>query len=269
MKKTISIVNQKGGVGKTTVTINLAGGLAINHNKKILIVDTDPQSDTTLHLGVDPLELEYSIVNIFESKRVGNSFDTERAIIKTKLSNIHLLPSTLDLDDTEQNILNVMYRETILKNALKQIKDNYDFIIIDCRPAIQSLTLNAIEASDFFIVPIKLDRYSVNGLGKIIKTVQDMKGNNGPSYDDFYILEEYLRILKNDVDVRETVVPGYVQKDLEEVEDFILETSIHRSSDYKKTQYSEAPILHHTVETRSAEDFTKLSEEILKICQKQ
>jgi len=263
MKKIISIVNQKGGVGKSTITINLAGGLAINHNKKILVVDIDPQSDCTLHFGIDPMELKYSIVDIFESKRTGESFKTEKAIVETKIPNIHLLPATLMLDDTEQNILNVMYRETILKSALKQIADNYDFIIIDCRPAMQTLTLNAIEAADFFVVPIRLDRYSIYGLGKVIKTVNEMKSNNGS-----FNIKNSLRILKNDVDVREKVIPLLVEKDLEEVENLILETYIHRSSDYKKTQYSEAPILFHSVDSRPALDFTLLSKEILNICQK-
>ena len=166
MGKIISLANQKGGVGKTTTTINLAASLAILE-KKILVIDADPQANTTSGLGFDVRNVQSSIYEC-----IIDEVDAEKVILKTMIDNLDLIPSHIDLVGAEIEMLNLPNREKVLKNALKQVKEKYDFIFIDCSPSLGLITVNALTASDSIIIPVQCEYFALEGLGKLLNTIK-------------------------------------------------------------------------------------------------
>ena len=167
MGKIIAISNQKGGVGKTTTAINLSACLA-QKDFKVLAIDTDPQGNLTSGLGIDKSSLEASIYDIFAGET-----KAEDAIIKTPdIKKLDLIPSSVDLYAMDLELGNVKDKEFILRDELKDIKDKYDYIIIDCPPALSTLTVNALVAADSIVVPIQCEYYALEGLTQLIKTVK-------------------------------------------------------------------------------------------------
>ncbi len=165
MKK-ISIFNQKGGVGKTTTNINLSCYLALE-GFKILIVDIDPQGNTTSGLGIDKSNLHFSLYDLFVDNKDINSLIIESEIIK----NLYIIPSSIELSATEVELSNIQNREFILKDSLNKLNNKFDFIFIDCPPSLGFLTLNALVASDSLIIPIQCEFYALEGLGQLIHTI--------------------------------------------------------------------------------------------------
>ena len=169
MGRTIAIANQKGGVGKTTTTINLSSCLA-EMGKKILVVDSDPQGNTTSGLGVDKNIQEKTIYELLLRDST-----IEEAIIKTPIENLELLASNINLSGAEIELIGVDKKEYILRDELKKIKDNYDFILIDCPPSLSMLTINAMCAADTVLVPIQCEYYALEGLSQLIHTINLVK----------------------------------------------------------------------------------------------
>ena len=169
MGRTIAIANQKGGVGKTTTTINLSSCLA-EMGKKILVVDSDPQGNTTSGLGVDKNIQEKTIYELLL-----RDSSIEEAIIKTPIENLELLASNINLSGAEIELIGVDKKEYILRDELKKIKDNYDFILIDCPPSLSMLTINAMCAADTVLVPIQCEYYALEGLSQLIHTINLVK----------------------------------------------------------------------------------------------
>ena len=168
MGKIISIFNQKGGVGKTTTTINLAAYIG-SMGKKVLTVDIDPQGNTSSGLGIDKDKLEYSMYDVI----MGMS--PEKVIVKTKVENLDILPSKVELAGAEIELTAKMSRETKVKDAILKVKDDYDYIFIDCPPSLGLLTINSLTASDSVLIPIQCEFYALEGVKQLMNTIQLIK----------------------------------------------------------------------------------------------
>lgn len=166
MNRVIAIANQKGGVGKTTTAINLSACLA-DLGKKVLALDLDPQGNMTSGLGVDKDGIERSVYDLI----IGNA-GIEECICKNVLDNLDVLPSNIDLSAAEIEMIGVDNKEFILKNEMEKIKDNYEFVIIDCPPALSMLTINAMTTADSVLVPIQCEYYALEGLTQLIHTIE-------------------------------------------------------------------------------------------------
>lgn len=177
MAKVIAIANQKGGVGKTTTAVNLSSCLAFK-GKKVVIIDIDPQGNTTSGLGIDKKTIDKSIYDV-----IINDEKIENALMKTVIDNLYICPSNIQLVGAEVELVSVISRETRMKIAIEGIRDQYDFIIIDCPPSLGLLTLNALTASDTILVPIQCEYYALEGLSQLMNTVKLVQRHLNPALD--------------------------------------------------------------------------------------
>lgn len=177
MSKIISIANQKGGVGKTTTNVNLSACIA-ERGKRVLAIDIDPQGNTTSGFGIEKNKVQYSIYDVLI-----NELDINRAIIKTKIKNLDIIISKLELAGAEIEMVPMMARETILKKVIEKINEKYDYIFIDCPPSLGLLTINALTASDSVIIPIQCEYYALEGLSQLLNTINLVKKNLNPGLE--------------------------------------------------------------------------------------
>ena len=166
MAKVISIANQKGGVGKTTTSINLGASLAVLE-KKVLIVDADAQANSTSGLGFDVREMKNTIYECMV-----NDVDPNTAVLKCEIDNLYILPSHIDLVGAEIEMLNMSDREKTMKRMIDKLRDQFDYILIDCSPSLGLITVNALTASDSVIIPVQCEYFALEGLGKLLNTIK-------------------------------------------------------------------------------------------------
>jgi chromosome partitioning protein len=248
MAKIIGVANQKGGVGKTTTAVNLAAALGVLE-KRVLLIDADPQANATSGLGVE--ETEFSTYNLLE-----HSAKAKECIQKTTSPNVDIIPSHIDLVAAEIELVDKEDREYMLKKALKSIKKDYDYIIIDCAPSLGLITINALTASDAVIVPIQCEYFALEGLGKLLNTIKNVQKIHNPNLDiEGLLLTMYDSRLRLSNQVVEEVQSHFPE--------MVFDTIIGRN-----IRLSEAPsfgesILMYDAESKGATQYLQLAEEVL------
>ena len=250
MGKIISIANQKGGVGKTTSAINLAASLAALEFKT-LIVDADPQANATSGVGFDPKEVE---VGIYECMVDGAN--AKECIISTDIKYLDLLPSHIDLVGAEVEMVNIEDRENKMKHALSELKDDYDFIIIDCSPSLGLITINALTASDSVIVPVQCEYFALEGLGKLLNTIKIIQTRLNTDL-------EIEGILLTMYDTRLNLANQVVEEVKMHFESLIFETLIPRNIKLSESPSFGMPAITHDAESRGSISYLNLAKEIL------
>lgn len=250
MGKIIAIANQKGGVGKTTTSINLAASLGVLE-KKVLLIDADPQANATSGIGLDVESIEIGTYQLLE-----HSSSARDAILKTETPNLDIIPAHIDLVAIEIELVDKEAREYMLKKALKEIKDDYDYILIDCAPSLGLLTLNALTAADAVIIPIQCEYFALEGLGKLLNTIKSVQKIHNPELDiEGLLLTMYDSRLRLSNQVVEEVQKHF--------NDMVFQTIIQRN-----VKLSEAPsfgesIINYDAASKGASNYLSLAKEII------
>ncbi|MBL4938406.1 ParA family protein [Clostridium sp. YIM B02515] len=250
--KTICVFNQKGGVGKTTTNINLCAYLAME-GYKILAIDMDPQGNTTSGLGFDKRKIEMSIYDVLTSDVSLKDVIKECQVV----NNFYIAPSTMELAGAEVELISKDKRETILKDKLNEIKDDYDFVFIDCPPSLGFLTINALCASDSVFIPIQCEFYALEGVGQLINTVQLVKKSLNKNLDiEGVILTMY--------DGRTNLSNEVVSEVKKYFKDKVYETTIPRNIRLAECPSFGLPIMLYDDKCKGAESYESLAKEFLK-----
>ncbi len=250
MGKIIALANQKGGVGKTTSSINLAASLAVLEFKTLL-VDADPQANATSGIGYDPREIKSSIYEC-----IINGIDPKEAILETSTPNLDLIPAHIDLVGAEIEMINLTDREHKMKEVFAKIKDQYDFIIIDCSPSLGLITINSLTAADSVIIPVQCEYFALEGLGKLLNTIKIVQARLNPDL-------QIEGILLTMYDVRLRLSNQVVEEVKTHFQDLVFDTIIQRN-----TRLSEAPsfgvsVIMHDATSKGAINYLNLAKEIL------
>ncbi|MEL7002845.1 MAG: AAA family ATPase [Bacteroidota bacterium] len=250
MSKIIAIANQKGGVGKTTTAINLAASLAALEHKT-LVIDADPQANTTSGLGLDPKEVENSVYECMVE-----DVDVKEAITNTDIAFLDILPSHIDLVGAEVELVNIDSREDKMKNALASVKDDYEFVIIDCSPSLGLITINALTASDSVIIPVQCEYFALEGLGKLLNTITIIQSRLNTDL-------EIEGILLTMYDVRLRLSNQVVEEVKTHFQKIVFETIIPRNIKLSESPSFGIPAIAHDAESRGSISYLNLAKEIL------
>lgn len=250
MSKIIAIANQKGGVGKTTTAINLAASLAALEFKT-LVVDADPQANSTSGLGIDPAQVENSIYEcMVETASPGDS------IVETDIPYLHLLPSHIDLVGAEVEMVNMEGREERMRQALKEVSSQYDFIIIDCSPSLGLITINALTAANSVIIPVQCEYFALEGLGKLLNTIKIIQSRLNTEL-------EIEGILLTMYDGRLRLSNQVVEDVQQHFKDMVFDTLIPRNIRLSEAPSFGVPAIAHDAESKGAISYLELAKEIL------
>ncbi|QNR23990.1 ParA family protein [Croceimicrobium hydrocarbonivorans] len=250
MGKIVAIANQKGGVGKTTTSVNMSASLGVLE-KKVLVIDADPQANTTSALGFNPDEVKVGTYQVLE-----HEIDAAEAIVSTKNPNLDLIPAQIDLVAVEIELVDKDQREQMLRRSLESVKDKYDYIFIDCAPSLGLITLNALTAADSVIIPIQCEYFALEGLGKLLNTIKSVQNLHNPDLDiEGLLLTMYDSRLRLSNQVVEEVKTHFSK--------MVFNTIIQRN-----VRLSEAPsygetIIMYDASSNGAENYLNLAREFL------
>lgn len=250
MGKVIAIANQKGGVGKTTTAVNLSACLG-KQGKKTLLIDIDPQGNTTSGLGIDPRSVESSVYDC-----IINDVPMSEVLIDTGFDNLWICPSNIDLAGAELELVMKDNREFVLKNSIKEIKDKFDFIFIDCPPALGLITLNSFSAADSVLVPIQCEYYALEGLSQLTNTIKMVKQKLNPDLT----LEGVLMTM---FDARTNLSIQVVDEVKKFFKEKVYGTIIPRNVRLSEAPSFGQPIIEYDKHSKGAECYTYLAEEVI------
>ena len=251
MGKIIAIANQKGGVGKTTTAINLAASLAA-FERKVLIIDADPQANTTSGLNFSPDADEHR--TLYEVM-IG-TIPVQDALIQTEMQGLHMIPSHINLVGAEIEMLDEPDRESVLKDALAPIRDNYDFIIIDCSPSLGLITVNTLAAADSVMIPVQPEFFALEGLGKLLQTIRLVQGGVNPSLT----IEGFVVTM---FDGRTRVHTQVVGELREHFKDMVFNTVIQRNIRLSEAPSHGKPIILYDIMSNGSNNYMNLAREVL------
>jgi len=251
MGKIIAIANQKGGVGKTTTSINLAASLGVLE-KKVLLIDADPQANASSGLGIDVETIEYGTYQVLE-----HSISAKDAVVKTESPNVDIIPAHIDLVAIEIELVDKEDREYMLKKALVDLKDDYDYILIDCAPSLGLITLNSLVAANSVIIPIQCEYFALEGLGKLLNTIKSVQNIHNSDLD----IEGLLLTM---FDSRLRLSNQVVDEVRKHFSSMVFDTIIRRN-----TRLGEAPsygesIIAYDATSKGAVNYLNLAQELLK-----
>ena len=251
MGKIIAIANQKGGVGKTTTTINLAASLAAE-GKHVLIIDADPQANATSGYGIDPATMDSSIYECLV-----DGYPLEGSQVKTCVDSLELVGSRIDLAGAELELINKPERERVLANLLAPVKDNYDYILIDCSPSLGLITVNALTAADSVIIPVQAEYFALEGITKLLNTIRIIKSRLNPALEiEGFLLTMYDSRLRLANQIYDELKSHFA--------DMIFDTVIPRNIRLSEAPSHGLPALLYDPESRGATSHVALAKEINK-----
>ena len=250
MERVIAIANQKGGVGKTTTSINLSACLA-ELGKKVLAVDMDPQGNMTSGLGIDKNNVEYTVYDLI----IGEA-GIENVVCKEALENLDVLPANVDLSAAEIELIGVENKEYIIRDEVNKIKENYDYIIIDCPPSLSMLTINAMTTADTVLVPIQCEYYALEGLSQLIHTIDLVKERLNPKL-------EMEGVVFTMYDARTNLSLQVVENVKENLNKSIYKTIIPRNIRLAEAPSHGMPINLYDPKSAGAENYRLLAEEVI------
>jgi chromosome partitioning protein len=251
MGKVIAIANQKGGVGKTTTAINLAASLAVLE-KKVLIIDADPQANTTSGLNFSPEDDSHrTIYEVMIGK-----LDIHDALIQTEMPGLHMVPSHINLVGAEIEMLDSDNRESILKKAIAPVRDEYDFIVIDCSPSLGLITVNSLTAADSVLIPVQPEFFALEGLGKLLQTIRLVQNGVNPNLT----IEGFLITM---FDGRTRVHTQVVNQLREHFKDMVFRTIIQRNIRLSEAPSHGKPIILYDVMSNGTNNYLNLAKELL------
>ena len=248
--KVIAIINQKGGVGKSTTAVNLAAALG-ETRKKILVIDFDPQGNTSSGLGIEKDELEHDIYSV-----LSGDVDVEEAILPTAAKGVFIIPSTVQLAGAEIELVNIEEREFILKSHLDEVKDEFDFVFIDCPPSLGLLTINALVAADSILIPIQCEYYALEGVTKLMESIRMVNAHLNPDLEVFGVLMTMF-------DSRTTLSKQVVEEVRNYFGKLVFKTVIPRNVKLSEAPSHGMPITQYARISKGAAAYTKLAKEVV------
>lgn len=251
MSKIIALANQKGGVGKTTTAINLSASLA-TLEKKVLLIDADPQANSSSGVGVDLSQVDTSIYEC-----IINGIDPHEAIYTTDIDNLDIIPSHIDLVGAEIEMLNMKDREKVLKHLLEPLRDEYDYILIDCSPSLGLITVNALTAANSVIIPVQCEYFALEGISKLLNTIRIIKKRLNPDLQ----IEGFLLTM---FDSRLRLANQIYDEVKRHFQELVFKTVIMRNVKLSEAPSHGMPVILYDAESKGAMNYLALAKEIIK-----